>query len=147
MDQNLVDEIYECSFASERWPGVLDRLARISDEVGGTFFVASSTQVQSWTASEPLRAGIELFARSDLVTRGGRVARLRAAQHAGFVLEPELYDSEEEVAADPVYRELLWPAGLGWGTGTAVPLPTGETLCLTLERFRTRGPVERSVIE
>jgi DNA-binding CsgD family transcriptional regulator len=147
MDQNLVDEIYECSFAPELWPNVLDRLARISDAVGGTFFVASSTKVQSWTASEPLRAGIELFAKSDLVTRGQRVARLRAVQHAGFVLEPELYDTEEEMAADPVYKELLWPAGLGWGTGTAMPLPTGETLCLTLERFRMRGPVETSVIQ
>jgi DNA-binding CsgD family transcriptional regulator len=147
MDQTLVDDIYECSFAPELWPNVLDRLARISDAVGGTFFVASSTKVQSWTASEPLRAGIELFARSDLLTRGQRVARLRATQHAGFVLEPALYETEEEMAADPVYKELLWPAGLGWGTGTAVPLPTGETLCLTLERFRTRGPVEASTIE
>jgi len=147
MDQKLVDEIYECSFAPELWPNVLDRLARISDAVGGTFFVASSTKVQSWTASEFLRAGIELFAKSELVTRGQRVARLRAAQHAGFVLEPELYNTEEEMAADPVYSELLWPAGLGWGTGTAVPLPTGDTLYLTLERFRTRGPVEASIIE
>jgi DNA-binding CsgD family transcriptional regulator len=146
MDQKIVDDIYECSFAPERWPKVLDQLAQITDAVGGTFFVASSTRVQSWTASEPLRAGIELFAKSDLVTRGQRVARLRAAQHAGFVLEKELYDTEEEMAADPVYRELLWPAGLGWGTGTALPLPTGETLCLTLERFRMRGPVETSVI-
>jgi DNA-binding CsgD family transcriptional regulator len=146
MDQKIVDDIYECSFAPELWPKVLDQLAQITDAVGGTFFVASSTRVQSWTASEPLRAGIELFAKSDLVTRGQRVARLRAARHAGFVLEKELYDTEEEMAADPVYRELLWPAGLGWGTGTALPLPTGETLCLTLERFRMRGPVETSVI-
>jgi DNA-binding CsgD family transcriptional regulator len=147
MDERLVDEIYECSFAPELWPNVLDRLARMADAVGGTFFVASPTKVQSFTASAPLRAGIELFAKGDLVTRGQRVARLRAAQHAGFVLEPELYATEAEMAADPVYSELLFPAGLGWGTGTAMPLPTGETLCLTLERFRVRGPVETSVIQ
>jgi hypothetical protein len=70
MDQKIVDDIYECSFAPELWPKVLDQLAQITDAVGGTFFVASSTRVQSWTASEPLRAGIELFAKSDLVTRG-----------------------------------------------------------------------------
>jgi DNA-binding CsgD family transcriptional regulator len=145
MDQTLVNEIYECSFAPELWPSVLDRLAEMTDAVGGTFFVASSTGVQSWTASEPLRLGLELFAKTGLATRGGRLARLREA-HPGFVLETDLYDTEEEMAADPVYRELLWPAGLGWGTGTAVPLPTGETLCLTLERFRTRGPVEANVI-
>jgi DNA-binding CsgD family transcriptional regulator len=147
MDQKLVDEIYECSFVPELWPNVLDQLARISDAVGGTFFVASSTKIQSWTASEPLRAGVELFAKSDLVTRGQRVARLRAAQHAGFVLESELYSTEEEMAADPIYCELLWPARLGWGIGTAMPLPTGHTLCLTLERLRTRGPVEGSIVQ
>jgi DNA-binding CsgD family transcriptional regulator len=145
VDQKLVDEIYECSFAPELWPNVLDRLAQMTDAVGGTFFVASSTGVQSWTASEPLRLGIELFVKTGLAMRGGRLARLRAA-HPGFVLESDLYDTEEEMAADPVYRELLWPAGLGWGTGTAMPLPTGETLCLTLERFRTRGPVEPAII-
>jgi DNA-binding CsgD family transcriptional regulator len=88
-----------------------------------------------------------LFAKSDLVTRGQRVARLRAAQHAGFIGESKLYNTEEEMAADPIYSELLWPRGLGCGSGTAVPLPTGETLCLTLERLRSRGPFETSVIE
>jgi DNA-binding CsgD family transcriptional regulator len=146
MDERLVDEIYECSFAPELWPNVLDRLAQMTDAIGGTFFVASSTGVQSWTASEPARLGMELFAKTNLATRGLRLARLRAA-HPGFVLETDLYDTEEEMAADPVYRELLWPAGLGWGTGTAVPLPTGQTLCLTLERFRTRGPMETTVIQ
>lgn len=146
MEEKLIDEIYECAFVPELWPKVLDRLAEVSDAVGGTFFVASSTKVESWTASEPLRAGIELFALSGLATRGQRVARLRATQHPGFVLEGDLYDSEEEMAADPVYRELLLPAGLGWGTGTAVPLPTGETLCLTLERFHARGPIEAAII-
>jgi DNA-binding CsgD family transcriptional regulator len=147
MDQNLVDEIYECSFAPEYWPSVLDRLARISDAVGGLFFVVSSTKVLNWMASEPLLAGLESFAKTDLVARGQRIALLRAAQHAGFLGERELYRTEQEMAADPIYSEVLWPAGLGWGVGTAVALPTGETLCLTLERLRTRGPVETSVFE
>jgi DNA-binding CsgD family transcriptional regulator len=147
MDQKLVDRIYECSFAPELWPNVLDRLAQVADASGGTFFVASPTKVLSWTASEPLRGGMEWFANSDVLARGERADRLCAARHAGFLLEHELYDTDEQMAADPFYRELLWPAGLGWGTGTAIPLPTGETLYLTLERFRSRGPVETSVIQ
>jgi DNA-binding CsgD family transcriptional regulator len=147
MDQNLVDRIYECSFAPELWPNVLDRLAQVADASGGTFFVASPTKVLSWTASEPLRGGMAWFANSDVLARGQRAARLRAAQHAGFLLERELYDTDAEMAADPFYRELLWPVGLGWGTGTAIPLPTGETLYLTVERSRSRGPVETSIIE
>jgi DNA-binding CsgD family transcriptional regulator len=60
--------------------------------------------------------------------------------------EHDLYETEEEQHADPYYRDLLLPGGLGWGTATAFPLPTGETLYLTLERDRDRGPVETSVI-
>ena len=146
MDQKLVDEIYECSFAPEVWPNVLDRLAQAADARGGTFFVASPTKILSWTASEPLLWGLEWYAKSDLMTRGKRAARLRAHPHAGFLLERELYDSEDEMAADPDYQELLFPNGLGWGTGTAMPLPTGHTLYLTLERDRSRGPIETSVI-
>ena len=147
MDQELVDQIYECSFAPELWPNVLDRLARISDAAGGTFFVASPTKVLSSTASPILRAGIELFANGDFMTRSLRAARLAAARHPGFLLESELYETEQEMAADPFYHELLFPNGLGWGAGTAMPLPTGETLYLTVERFRSRGPVEAPIIE
>jgi hypothetical protein len=147
MDETLVDRIYECSFAPELWPDVLGGLARIADARGGTFFVASSTKVLSWTASSKrFRAGMEWFANSDVLLRGQRCARLSAARHAGFLGEHELYP-DGELDADPFYRDLLWPRGLGWGTGTAIPLPTGETLYFTVERARGRGPLETSVIQ
>ena len=38
------------------------------------------------------------------------------ARHAGFLTEYDLY-TDEELGADPIYRELLWPAGLGWVRG------------------------------
>jgi DNA-binding CsgD family transcriptional regulator len=147
MDQELVDQIYECSFAPELWPNVLDRLARIADAAGGIFFVASPTKVLSATSSPILRGGVELFANSDVMTRGVRAARLTGVQHPGFVPDNELYETEEEMAADPFYKELLFPNGLGWAAGTAMPLPTGETLYLTVERFRSRGPVEAPIIQ
>ena len=84
MDQQLIDRIYECSFAPEFWPGVLDELAKIADARGGHFF-AATTEVLNWTASAILRAGMERFAKSDLVTRGQRCARLCDARHAGFL--------------------------------------------------------------
>jgi DNA-binding CsgD family transcriptional regulator len=145
VDQKLIDRIYECSFAPELWPDVLDGLAKIADAQGGSFFVASSTRVLSWTASQVFRPGVEWFANSDLVTRGQRCIRLCAARHPGFLGEHELYP-DGNLGADPFYSELLWPRGLGWGTGTAIPLPTGETLYLTIERFRSLGPLDRSAI-
>jgi DNA-binding CsgD family transcriptional regulator len=144
MDPQLIDRIYECSFAPELWPGVLDQLAKIADARGGHLF-AATTVVMNWTASAILREGMERFASSDLVTRGQRCSRLCGARHAGFLTEYDLC-TDEELHADPFYREMLWPAGLGWGAGTAIPLPTGDTLYLTIERDHNRGPVEYAVV-
>jgi DNA-binding CsgD family transcriptional regulator len=144
MDQALVDRIYECSLASELWPAVLDELAGIADARGGHLF-AAATRVVNWTASETLRDGMGRFAAGDLLTRGQRAIRLCRARHAGFLTEYDLY-TDEELAADPFYSDFLWPAGLGWATGTAIPLPTGDTLFLTLERNKERGPVEPAIV-
>ncbi len=145
MDQQLIDRIYECSFAPEFWPGVLDELAKIAGARGGALF-AANTKVVNWTASAILREGMERFAKSDLLTRGQRGARLCDARHAGFLTEHDLW-TNEELRADPFYYELLWPAGLGWAAATAIPLPTGDTLYLNLERDYERGPVESAIVQ
>jgi len=145
--QQLIDRIYECAFAPEFWPGVLDDLAQIADAVGGHMF-AANTKVVCWTCSESLRAGMEMFAKSDIVARGQRGNRLIAARHAGFLTEHDVYaDPDAERGADPYYSEALFPAGAGWGAGTAIPLPNGDTIFLTLERALIRGPVEASIVQ
>ena len=145
MDSQLIDRIYECSFAPEFWPGVLDELAKIADAPGGHLFTAS-TKVLNWTASAIFRDTMERFANSDLVTRGQRCTRLCGARHAGFLTEYDLY-TDEELGADPFYHDMLLPLGYGWGAGTAIPLPTGDTLFVTLERKHVRGPVESAIVQ
>jgi DNA-binding CsgD family transcriptional regulator len=145
MDEQLIDRIYECSFSPDFWPGVLDELAKIADARGGHLF-AASTKVLSWTSSAIFREGMEWFAKRDLVTRGQRCDRLCGARHAGFLRDHDLYANGEEKGADPFYSEMLWPAGLGWAAGTAIPLPTGATAFLTVERNLDRGPVEWAVV-
>jgi hypothetical protein len=94
MDQHLIDRIYECSFAPEFWPSVLDELAQIADARGG-LLMAANTEVVNWTASAILREGMERFAKSDFLTRGQRAGRLCGARHAGFLTEYDLYTDEE----------------------------------------------------
>ena len=48
---------------------------------------------------------------------------------------------------DPIYRDLLWPVGLGWAAATVIPVPTGDVLFLSVERRRKRGPIETAVVE
>ena len=43
-------------------------------------------------------------------------------------------------------RTFLWPSGLGWNTATAIKVPTGDVVVLSLERERARGPVDLGVI-
>jgi DNA-binding CsgD family transcriptional regulator len=145
MDQDLVDRIYESSVVPELWPSVLDELARTADAIGGIFFVAN-TKVVSWTCSAIMQYGMEKFAKSDIFARGQRGNRLIAARHAGFLTEHDIYPNPDERGADPYYSESLFRAGAGWGTATAIPLPNGDVIFLTLERRLDRGPVEASVV-
>ena len=147
MDPELVDRIYEASFVPELWPGILDELAQVAEARGGIFFVAN-TKVVGWTSSVSLQAGMEEFAKSNIPARGQRGNLLIAARHAGFLTEHDLYTNPDtDRRADPYYSELLIPRGAGWGAGTAIPLPNGDTIFLTVERSITRGPVERAIVE
>jgi hypothetical protein len=75
------------------------------------------------------------FVAGDFYTRGLRARRAIASGHSGFLREHDIY-TDDQLAVDPIYRELLWPAGLGWAAGTAIRLPTGDELFLSIERER-----------
>jgi len=145
MIPGLVDRIHECSFVPECWPGVLDELAHLADARGGALF-AATTAILNWTASVSLHDPMVSLIKSDLLLRGQRFGRLLGTGTAGFVTDYDGY-TDEEMRADPFYSEFLWPNGLGWAAGTAIPLPTGDTVVLSLERNRTRGPVESAIVE
>jgi hypothetical protein len=136
---------YECAFAPEHWPGVFDELAKIANARGAFLFTANR-KVINWTASASLRAGVQAFVAGDFYSRSARPTRALASGHAGFVREYDVF-TDDELAADPIYRDLLWPAGLGWCAATTIKLPTGDELFLSIERERARGPVEAPTIE
>ena len=145
LSETLVDRIYECAFAPEHWPGVFDELAKIANARGAFLFTANR-KVINWTASASLRAGVQAFVAGDFYSRSARPTRALASGHAGFVREYDVF-TDDELAADPIYRDLLWPAGLGWCAATAIRLPTGDELFLCVEREHARGPVEATAIE
>jgi DNA-binding CsgD family transcriptional regulator len=145
MEQELIDRIYECAFVPELWPGVLDELAKIVD-ARRSFLFAANKEVLNWTASASLRAGMEVFVSGHFYTRSQLGRRAIAARHAGFLREHDVF-TDEELGTDPIYRDLLWPVGLGWGAATVIPAPTGDVLFLSVMRRRSLGPVEAAIVE
>jgi hypothetical protein len=70
MAEDLIDRIYECSFAPDGWPGVFDTLAGLAGARGGFLFTANERAV-NWTASEIPRPGMTWFVQSNTASRCG----------------------------------------------------------------------------
>jgi DNA-binding CsgD family transcriptional regulator/PAS domain-containing protein len=142
----LIDRIYECAFVPESWPGVLDDIATIVAARGGALLTAD-TEILGWTASDSIREVWDALQSHGLMACGERFRRLVGLQHGGFLTDQAGYRDETEMGKDPLYRDVLWPLGLGWAAATAIPLPTGETMVITFERDRKLGPIEPAVID
>jgi len=142
---DLADRIYECALMPELWPGVFDELARIAGARGGFLFTAN-IDIINWAYSEILHDGFGRFLQGKYLHRTSRVERLIAARSAGFLREYDCY-TDDELAADPVYRDLLWPAGLGWAAATVITAPTGDLLVISVERDRANGPIENEAVD
>jgi DNA-binding CsgD family transcriptional regulator len=54
--------------------------------------------------------------------------------------------SLEDMEREPLYRDLLWPFGLGYATATHIRIPNGDSLILSLERPRDAGPVPQEAL-
>jgi hypothetical protein len=145
MDPELVDRIYESSFVPELWPGVLDELAKIAEGPGGTLFIKKA-DLQYWTASPGSYERAEKMVNGDWFWRGQVVARAFAMRHAGFLTELDVF-TPDELDQEPIYRDFWRPLGIGWAVGTAVPIPTGETVLLFMTRRTERGPFERAIVQ
>jgi hypothetical protein len=146
MSETLIDRIYECAFAPEAWPDVLGQLGQLAGARTGWMFVAGSATPR-FVASSPLA---EKAILPTLVTGAAdasqRAKRLFAAGRHGFLREIDLF-TEDELKADPFYQKYIYPLGIGYAAATAITLPTGERLVVSLERQFALGPVESSNIE
>lgn len=146
MNPLLIDRIYECAFVPEFWPDVLNDLAGIAAARVGFLFV-SNGDIHHWAASTGIGTdALKPLIESGWVARSERFTRFLALRHSGFLPESAIYTSEE-LKADPFYRDVLSPRGLGRATGTTIPLPTGDRFSISLEREYVRGPVENAAIE
>jgi DNA-binding CsgD family transcriptional regulator len=143
----LVDRIYESAFMPDLWPAILAELLPLGGALSGWLYVSNGNTVR-WTASsKEARADLQPLMESGVFSRLERLNRLLRAKQTGFVADHTLYGSVEEMRNDPAYRDMLHPRGMGWGSGLAIVLPTGDDMALVLERAYDQGPATPEVIE
>lgn len=145
MSDELIDRIYECSFLPERWPGVMDELAREAGARGGQVFSVRGKAI-GWAGSEELRDVFDRYFRDGWFAQCNRGVCIMGEKQPKFFREYDFW-SESELDAVPIYRDFFRPNGLGWSASTGIRLPTGDNLVLTIERDFARGPLDSAMVD
>lgn len=142
--EDLVDGIYEAAVLPEFWPQVLRGFVQVA-ECRAAALVATRAGSFKWIGCSPLA---EELARGHYSFPGGadRSRRLMAMNRAGFVSDREVY-TEAEMLAEPLYAEYLIPTGFGRGIATAINVPTGDTIILSVEGDYRLGPFSPGIFQ
>lgn len=138
MSDPLIDRIYESAALPELWEGTLQCVADEVGSIGGLLFVLREAKTRC-VASPGARALWEGFVAGGWLEKNSRAQRLLGLNHAGWVHDLDLF-TREELDREPVYTQLFRKVGGGWGAGTAMELPDGDSIFFTMERAYAAGP-------
>jgi DNA-binding CsgD family transcriptional regulator len=142
---DLIDRIYECSFVPELWPDILDELAEMTAARGGLLF-AVRDKVLNWTASPNLKEIFASYVKDGWFRRCGRQICLFSQSQPTFLVEHDFW-TDDQLNANPIYRDFFRPHGLGWSAGTGLQMPTGDNIVFSVEREFNRGPIEKEMVD
>jgi DNA-binding CsgD family transcriptional regulator len=142
---DIVDRIYEASVIPDLWIKVLDELAVIAGCDGGILLSVDSQQFVRALASECLGPMLDAFVNEGWMRQNIRASRFMSMNYSGFVVDDDIV-TPEEAQTDPFYVEVLRRYGGGMGTGTLIPVPSGDLIIFNIERSYKKGPVDRGVL-
>jgi DNA-binding CsgD family transcriptional regulator len=117
----------------------LAELAQIGGALSGWLCISNGNVVGWAASSKEAREDLRPLMESGWITRSDRFNRQIHAEQTGFISDRTLYNSLEEMSNDPAYRDILYPRGMGWASGTAIALPTGDDMLIALERAYDQG--------
>jgi DNA-binding CsgD family transcriptional regulator len=141
--QKFLDQIYEAAFRPELWKDVLDDMAQQTGAVGTLLHGSSDVKHRS-IASDSLGELMEQAPKWGNVNARSRL--LLTLPDAQFHSDVDHF-SEEAMREDWLYRDFLWPIGLGYAAATHIKVPNGDTLILSVERARNNGPFSREEVD
>lgn len=123
---------------------MLTQMSMAADAKGGLLFTTHLDRIQ-WTASPELKPLFATFIRDGWAALNQRPARTAALNYAGFIRDDDIF-TMEEIEQDPVYTGFLRQNGMGWGAGTLIEVPSGDSLIFSIERAYAKGPVPREAV-
>lgn len=142
MDSALLDRIYEAAAVPETWPQVLERLGAMVRSRHMALMSLDIDRRVTFTATDPYRPVVGLYADNADRYDNPRPRRALANGHAGFLSDLEV-QSRAELDRDGIYRDMIFPAGLGFTAGTVIPVPTSDILVFDVARSGEQGPFTR----
>lgn len=141
----IIDQIYEAALVPGQWLKVLEDLAALSDCFGGLIVSARDHMPNRDIVTDRLQDVHRLATQDGWWERNTRAQALLTLPSTEFHSDADHF-TLEEMAAQPIYRELLWQHGCGFAVATHVEIPNGDSLVLSFERSRDDGPTSRAAI-
>ncbi len=145
MNDHLIDTIYEAAFVPEQWAHALDEVAANSGCASGVIASWDRDRIpQGFRATGLIEATVEDHVRGAHGRDSSRFTALHNALEAGFISIESLL-SREAFDQDPIQAGLR-KLGLESQAATAIPMPSGELVCVSFERYASQGPFDTSAI-
>lgn len=132
MTIDLVDKIYEAAFLPDRWTDVLCDLARNTNSISAAMLLVDRRLPPLWAATENIRPIVASFSLLPEWYDNQRVRRFLRKDYAGFLRITD-FSTQDELLKD--YSDIEHARkNLSAQAGSAVVLPSAETVLFTVER-------------
>ncbi|MCW5710716.1 helix-turn-helix transcriptional regulator [Shinella sp.] len=130
-----VDRIYEAALIPALWPSALQTICDSTGSASSSIIVFDDTRRPRFTGTDLIR---DVLHKLDEVNAWGTSVSMRMVQEAPppcFLLDEDYFPADI-LDGDPLRRPLILQHGMGAQIGTLFPLPTGEKVLITFERWK-----------
>lgn len=145
VSESIVDRIYEAALVPGQWTRVLEDLSALSSCFGGLIVSARDHTPNRDIVTDRLQDVHRRATEDGWWERNSRAHTLLTLPASEFHSDADHF-TLEEMAAQPIYRDLLWPHGCGFAVATHIQIPNGDSLVLSFERARDDGPVPTAAV-
>jgi DNA-binding CsgD family transcriptional regulator len=142
----LIDRIYEAALVPGQWTQLMEDLAAAAGCQGGLMVSARDHVPNKMVFTDGMEELCRRASTEGWWERNTRGKVLLSLPSEEFHSDADHF-SMQDMSREPVYRDLLWPLGMGYAAATHIQIPNGDTLILSLERMRDLGPVPADAID